>query len=110
MSAWEEAIAAVLDRLEPGEVVSYGEVAAQAGRPRAARSVGRYLAVAGERHPWWRVVASTGRLVPGHEAEQRRRLAAEGVVVAGCRVVDATLGIGTAQRRPTPGRGRGPGS
>lgn len=108
MSAWEEAIAAVLDRLEPGEVVSYGEVAAQAGRPRAARSVGRYLAVAGERHPWWRVVTSTGRLVPGHEAEQRRRLAAEGVAVAEGRVPSASRRVGhrpgDAGRR-TPGDG-----
>jgi methylated-DNA-protein-cysteine methyltransferase related protein len=86
MTAWEDAIAAVLDRLEPGEVVTYGEVAAQAGRPGAARSVGRYLASSGGAHPWWRVVTSTGRLVPGHEAEQRRRLRREGVEVAASRV------------------------
>jgi alkylated DNA nucleotide flippase Atl1 len=37
--------------------------------------------------PWWRVVTGTGRLVPGHEAEQARRLRAEGVVVRNGRVV-----------------------
>jgi alkylated DNA nucleotide flippase Atl1 len=29
--------------------------------------------------PWWRVVNANGRLVPGHEVEQARLLAAEGV-------------------------------
>jgi methylated-DNA-protein-cysteine methyltransferase related protein len=95
MTAWEEAIAAVLDRLEPGEVVTYGEVAAQAGRPAAARSVGRYLAASGGAHPWWRIVTSTGRLVPGHEREQRSRLRSEGVAVVGSRVV-TTVGGGVA--------------
>jgi methylated-DNA-protein-cysteine methyltransferase-like protein len=31
--------------------------------------------------PWWRVVNATGRLVPGHEREQARRLRTEGVAV-----------------------------
>ena len=31
--------------------------------------------------PWWRVVTTTGRLVPGHEDDQARRLLAEGVAV-----------------------------
>jgi len=37
--------------------------------------------------PWWRVVTSTGRLVPGHEEVQARRLLAEGVAIRGKRVV-----------------------
>jgi methylated-DNA-protein-cysteine methyltransferase-like protein len=78
---FEAAVSAVLARLGPGEVVTYGEVAAEAGRPGAARAVGHLLARSGGGHPWWRVVTSTGRLVPGHEAEHARRLRAEGVVV-----------------------------
>ncbi|HUG74317.1 MAG TPA: MGMT family protein [Acidimicrobiia bacterium] len=89
MTDWEQAIAMTLDALSPGEVVTYGEIAAQAGRPGAARSVGRYLSVSDGAHPWWRVVTATGRLVPGHEAEQTRRLRAEGVAVAAGRVVKA---------------------
>ena len=78
-------MAAVLADLTPGEVVTYGEVAAEAGHPGAHRAVGRFLRDnAG--HPWWRVVTSTGRLVPGHELEQARRLAAEGVATADGRV------------------------
>ena len=81
MTPFEAGIARVLASLQSGDVVTYGEVAAEAGRPGAARAVGRFLAEHGGDHPWWRVVTSTGRLVPGHEREHRRRLRAEGVEV-----------------------------
>ena len=84
--AFDDAIAAVLDALRPGEVVTYGEVAAEAGHPGAARAVGRFLAHSGGDHAWWRVVTATGRLVPGHEAEHARRLRAEGIEVRNGRV------------------------
>ncbi len=79
-------MAGVLDGLGPGEVVTYGEVAAEAGHPGAARAVGRLLAGSDGAHPWWRVVTASGRLVPGHEDEHARRLRAEGVEVADGRV------------------------
>ena len=69
----------VIRALRPGEVVTYGEVAADAGRPGAARAVGHLLATRPADLPWWRVVTANGRLVPGHEAEHARRLEAEGV-------------------------------
>jgi alkylated DNA nucleotide flippase Atl1 len=72
--------------LRPGEVVSYGEIAAQVGHPGAARAVGNVMA-ASEGLPWWRVVTSSGRLVPGHEDVQGAKLRAEGVEVRGKRVV-----------------------
>ena len=72
--------------LAAGDVVTYGEVAAEAGVPGAARAVGRILARSGSRYPWWRVVTASGRLVPGHEEEHARRLAAEGVEVGDGRV------------------------
>jgi methylated-DNA-protein-cysteine methyltransferase-like protein len=80
-------VVAVIEALAPGEVVSYGDVAAQAGFPGAARGVGAVLAgSSGDGLPWWRVVTSTGRLVPGHEVEHARRLRAEGVEVLDGRV------------------------
>lgn len=79
--AFEAAVARVLEGLAPGEVVTYGEVATEAGYPGRARAVGRFLAESDGAFPWWRVVTSTGRLVPGHEAEHARRLRAEGVEV-----------------------------
>lgn len=80
-----EAVEAVVRGLEPGEIATYGEVAEEAGHPGAARGVGRVMATS-EGLPWWRVVAATGRLVPGHEEEHARRLADEGVAVENGRV------------------------
>ena len=80
-------MAAVVRGLGPGDVVTYGEVAAEAGFPGAARAVGNLLAGGGDGLPWWRVVTATGRLVPGHEREHARRLRAEGVRVRDGRVV-----------------------
>ena len=70
-------------------MVSYGDVARDAGHPRHSRLVGRILSHRSEDLdlPWWRVVNATGRLVPGHEVEQARLLAAEGVACRDGRVV-----------------------
>jgi len=81
VEAFEEAVLAVLRALQPGEVVTYGEVAAEAGYPGRARAVGRLLAQSPPDVAWWRVVTASGRLVPGHEHEHARRLEAEGVAV-----------------------------
>lgn len=86
---------AVLTATVPGAVVTYGEVADEAGYPGAARAVGNVLRRV-EGLPWWRVVTATGRLVPGVEREQARRLRTEGVVVRQGRVV---AGDGGRQRR-----------
>lgn len=78
MTPFQEAVAQVLDALEPGQLMTYGEVAAEAGFPGAARAVGTYLR---DHHgnPWWRVVRSDGRLLAGRERQQARLLAAEGL-------------------------------
>jgi methylated-DNA-protein-cysteine methyltransferase-like protein len=88
----ERRIVEVIRALEPGEVVSYGDIAADAGAPRQARLVGRVLALTDAALPWWRVVTATGRLVPGMEVEQADLLRAEGVVVVGDRVRSAPRG------------------
>ena len=80
-----EAVIAVLEALQPGEVIAYGEVATEAGYPGAARAVGNLLrTVPGL--PWWRVVNAAGRLAPRNENEQAQRLRAEGVRVVNGRV------------------------
>ena len=83
---FEERVAAVIAALEPGEVVTYGEVAREAGYPGAARAVGNFLAKGGGELPWWRVVLASGRMATGKEADQAGRLAAEGVPVEGGRI------------------------
>lgn len=86
LTDFERRVVQVLLATAPGDVVTYGEVAAEAGHPGAHRAVGRLLGRV-DGLPWWRVVTSTGRLVPGHEREHARRLAAEGVAVADRHVV-----------------------
>jgi alkylated DNA nucleotide flippase Atl1 len=83
---FRRAVVEVLDRLAAGDVVTYGEVATEAGFPGRARAVGHLLATDGDGYPWWRVVTSSGRLVPGHETEHAARLAAEGVTLRNGRV------------------------
>jgi methylated-DNA-protein-cysteine methyltransferase-like protein len=91
-------VVAVISRLQPGEVVSYGDVAAEAGFPGAARAVGAVLAShTADELPWWRVVTAGGRLVPGHEAGHARLLRKEGVAV-----VDGRVGVARRGRGPTP--------
>jgi methylated-DNA-protein-cysteine methyltransferase related protein len=91
-ASFEDRVDSVLRRLRPGEVVTYGEVAQEAGNPGAARAVGRLLATVDADWPWWRVVTSQGRLVPGHEAEHARRLRAEGVEIRNGKVVLSRAG------------------
>ncbi len=87
---FEQAVHDVLCALEAGDVVTYGEVAVEAGySKRASRAVGGYLARSGGDYPWWRVVMADGRLAPGKENDQGRRLRGEGVEVRKGRVVMA---------------------
>jgi methylated-DNA-protein-cysteine methyltransferase-like protein len=83
---FEERVTDVLRALKPGEVISYGEVAAEAGRPGAARAVGNLLARGLADVPWWRVVRADGSIVSHHAKEQAGRLASEGVPVVDGRV------------------------
>lgn len=86
MSNFEDAVIAVISALEPGDVLTYGEVAAEAGHPGAARAVGTLLRTTEVELPWWRVVASGGTLRSGNPALQARLLADDGVLVVNGRV------------------------
>jgi methylated-DNA-protein-cysteine methyltransferase related protein len=82
----------VVMTLRSGEVVSYGDIADDAGFAGRSRAVGRFLATTEHEVPWWRVVNSVGRLVPGHETEQAALLRSEDVTVNNGRVVAAKHG------------------
>jgi methylated-DNA-protein-cysteine methyltransferase related protein len=76
---------ALVRQVPAGKVVTYGQVAALLGSPRAARAVGyalRYLS-AGSDVPWHRVINHQGGISPRYPAEspivQRLLLEAEGV-------------------------------
>jgi len=79
-------VKAVIRRIPRGRVATYGQIAALAGRERAARGVSWILHSSSETAalPWHRVIGGPGRIsLPrgrGFE-EQKRRLVAEGVTV-----------------------------
>jgi len=84
-------VLAAVRRIPPGRVATYGDVAAAAGGPRAARAVGNIMKgcrVPGV--PCHRVIAAGGRLggYGGSEGLKRALLVAEGVIVAGRRIRD----------------------
>lgn len=84
-TALHERIHAVVRRIPPGRVATYGQVAAMVGRC-GPRQIGTALArlPAGTDVPWQRVVNAAGRISVrregGPSTPQRARLQAEGVV------------------------------
>ena len=88
MSNFYEQVYAVVRRIPPGKVTSYGRIAQMLGRPNAARAVGYALnRLKDQEHtvPWQRVVNSQGRITivnRDHTAQQQADLLrAEGVAV-----------------------------
>ena len=86
MTPFEAAVRGVLLATEPGEVLTYGEVAAEAGYPGAARAVGNYLRRTTDEVPWHRVVSAGGRIVSRCAQDQMRLLREEGLTIDGVRV------------------------
>ncbi len=86
LTDFEAAVVAVLESTEPGDVMSYGEIAAEAGWPGAARAVGGVLRRVPDL-PWWRVVAANGRLIPHAPERHAEALAAEGVETKNGKVI-----------------------
>jgi O-6-methylguanine DNA methyltransferase len=89
VTSFASRVLSVVRRIPPGRVATYGEVAALAGKPRAARAVGNIMRGCARRDvPCHRVIAAGGRLggYGGSEAMKRALLAAEGVSVSGARV------------------------
>ena len=82
-------VLSVVRRIPPGRVASYGDVAALAGSPRAARAVGNIMRTCRRPDvPCHRVIAAGGRLggYGGSEHLKRSLLIAEGIIVSGSRV------------------------
>ena len=56
----------IVDAIPPGQVMTYGDVAAVLGS-RAARAVGQVMSNYGSEAPWWRVIRAGGRPPVEHE-------------------------------------------
>jgi methylated-DNA-protein-cysteine methyltransferase-like protein len=85
MNERDQRILDVIRSLREGEVVTYGDIAEDAGYPKRSRLVGHILATTDEDVPWWRVVNSVGRWCPATNASSRasafrRRQGGEGRV------------------------------
>ena len=109
-SEFARRVLAAVRRIPPGRVATYGDIAALAGRPRAARAVGTIMRDCSARDvPCHRVIAAAGRLggYGGNESMKRELLRAEGILVTGTRVRNFTALRWAGRRRPvrtgTPG-------
>lgn len=88
-SLFKDRVIHIVRFVPSGKVVSYGQVAAYAGLPRAAREVGWTLNGLEGKHqdlPWWRVVNNTGYLsIRGNQTAdkdlQAKLLRSEGIEV-----------------------------
>lgn len=72
-----ERVLEAIDLIPAGRVMTYGDVAEWLGEG-GPRQVGRVLALYGGDVPWWRVVRSSGVLLPGHELSALAEYRSEG--------------------------------
>lgn len=88
MTEFQQAIVKAVGLVPYGKVVSYGQIAAFIGSPRAARQVGWAMASVGEApdFPWWRVVNKDGVITINNQQItpqlQRQLIEEEGVEVS----------------------------
>jgi O-6-methylguanine DNA methyltransferase len=104
-------VVAILRRIPPGRVTTYGAIACMAGRPGAARAVGTIMRLAREPGlPYHRVIAAGGR-VGGYGSNPHLKpalLRAEGHVIRGRRLVGFAASMWPADAAGTAGRARRP--
>lgn len=86
MENFTEQAVTIIKSIPPGYVMTYGQVAAEAGNPRGARQISRILHSMSAKHelPWHRIINAQGGISTPDHAEakgqtQRERLIAEGV-------------------------------
>lgn len=77
-----ERVLAIVESIPPGQVMTYGGVAATLGS-RAARMVGQIMAYYGGDYPWWRVVRASGHPPANHEHIALQHYRAEGTPLLG---------------------------
>lgn len=88
-STFTQKVIQVIKSIPFSKVVSYGQVAAYVGFPRAARQVGWTLRSIKDSNslPWWRVINSKGRIsIEGNlyndKHLQKKLLESEGIVIS----------------------------
>ncbi len=82
-------VEAIVEQIPRGRVMTYGQIAALCGSPRAARIVGGVAHFGDSKLPWQRVVMKNGGLAsgfPGGVAGHKKALEAEGIKVSNYKV------------------------
>jgi len=87
ISELQQAILNVVAQIPAGKIATYGQIAAIAGAPGAARAVGRTMRSLpkGTQLPWHRVLNAAGKISIPHEGAkvQKARLESEGIIFLG---------------------------
>ncbi len=81
---FKERVLAIVAQIPKGKVMSYGQIAAMAGHPYAAKIVGGIAHFGDSKLPWQRVIKQDGSLAegyPGGVMGHKAALEAEGVMV-----------------------------
>ncbi len=82
---FKEKVYDLVAQIPPGRVMTYGQIAALCGSPRAARQVGGVAHYGPPGLPWQRVVNKQGGLASGYyggREQQKKDLEAEGISVS----------------------------
>ena len=82
-------VISIVSHIPRGKVMTYGQIAALAGSPRAARIVGGIAHFGDDSIPWNRVVNKKGGLAngyPGGRLAHQKALEEEGLEIVGCKV------------------------
>ncbi|MFI0353586.1 MGMT family protein [Actinomadura sp. 9N407] len=74
---YAEAVLDAVERIPPGRVLAYGDVAELVGTG-GPRQVGRVMSLYGGAVPWWRVVRADGRPPQGLDVEALAEYRVEG--------------------------------
>ena len=95
MTPFTESVIQIIRSIPEGRVMTYGQIAALAGSPRAARQVVRVLHSMSRNYqlPWHRVINSKGRIALSDDEsyhEQLFSLESEGVEIGLNGVIDLT--------------------
>jgi alkylated DNA nucleotide flippase Atl1 len=82
---YAELVLSIVERIPPGQVATYGDIAEIVGRG-GPRQVGQVMALLGGGVPWWRVVRADGRPARNLEKPGLRLLQADKTPLKGDRV------------------------
>lgn len=87
--SFKDSVYELVREIPKGKVMTYGQIAALCGSPRAARIVGQIAHFGPEELPWQRVVKQSGDLAsgfPGGKQGHAQVLSSEGVAITNLKV------------------------